>query len=223
MNCPDCESPTKVTRTAHVLGVTVRTIGCACGARFESLEKVVKRLHPDGRSSAYVHMGGYISPPVSTGEQGWLPVDANALGGLGGPIRSALVVPSRSDPDPNPSLLDPPNRGRALSNSASAAPTDFNAFWSLYPRHVAKAAALRSWIKINPGSDLIQLILTSIRWQREIFLARDSEKRPHPATWLNQRRWEDERPAPAVEQRPAPTIGYAHATNKPRITGDVTP
>jgi uncharacterized protein YdaU (DUF1376 family) len=70
----------------------------------------------------------------------------------------------------------------------------FDAFWSAYPRHVAKVQAQKAWNKISPDDGLLHKILTSI----EKYKTTDQWKKdngkfiPHAATWLNQRRWEDE-------------------------------
>ncbi len=74
----------------------------------------------------------------------------------------------------------------------------FAAFWAAFPRKENKAKARESWRRLNPDKDLQQVILVAIeryrhseQWQRGVV--------PHPSTWLNQRRWEDECPAPGGE------------------------
>ena len=76
--------------------------------------------------------------------------------------------------------------------------TDFESFWKVYPRKTAKAEALKSWNKINPDQQMIDLIcaglsnhLTCQSWQSD-----DGKYIPHPSTWLNQTRWNDS-PKPA--------------------------
>ncbi len=71
---------------------------------------------------------------------------------------------------------------------------DFLAFWAAYPRKAGKGAAWRSWLGLRPSSELAQRILEAVaahskseQWQRE-----SGRFIPHPATWLNQKRWEDE-------------------------------
>ena len=76
----------------------------------------------------------------------------------------------------------------------------FNTFWAAYPRHVGKAVALKSFEKINPDEELLAAMLTAINWQRYTRQWRENGGQyiPHPSTWLNQRRWEDEKPANAM-------------------------
>jgi len=82
------------------------------------------------------------------------------------------------------------------------APT-FDDFWSLYPRHVAKKAARIAWDRVTPANQMAAVI--AIASWRQIYMARDPDRIPHAATWLNGERWEDELPqsthashAPAV-------------------------
>ncbi|MDE2470662.1 MAG: hypothetical protein KGL35_18440 [Bradyrhizobium sp.] len=67
-------------------------------------------------------------------------------------------------------------------------------FWPAYPRKVAKASAAKAFAKINPDDALLTRMLAALavhvaseQWRRD-----DGRYIPHPATWLNQRRWEDE-------------------------------
>lgn len=70
----------------------------------------------------------------------------------------------------------------------------FVRFWEAYPRHEAKQNAWKSFLKLQPGEELLGVMISwlgaackSEQWQ-------DKTKIPHPATWLNQRRWEDDPP-----------------------------
>jgi len=70
----------------------------------------------------------------------------------------------------------------------------FKEFWRHYPRKVGKGAAEKAWDKIKPGKALLSLILSALdqqkaceQWKRE-----NGRYIPNPATWLNQKRWEDD-------------------------------
>jgi len=69
----------------------------------------------------------------------------------------------------------------------------FDKFWEVYPRKVAKEPALKAWNKLRPDEALLETMLLAIQkakntheWQKD-----EGQYIPHPATWLNQRRWED--------------------------------
>ena len=70
----------------------------------------------------------------------------------------------------------------------------FARFWSAYPRHEAKQTALRAFVKLNPDDGLLREMLAAIEKQKASSQWRENGGQyiPHPSTWLNQRRWEDE-------------------------------
>lgn len=70
----------------------------------------------------------------------------------------------------------------------------FSIFWASYPKKVGKGAAEKSWKKIKPTKDLLEKMLNAIetakqsmQWNKD-----NGQYIPNPATWLNQKRWEDE-------------------------------
>jgi uncharacterized protein YdaU (DUF1376 family) len=66
----------------------------------------------------------------------------------------------------------------------------FDIFWKQYPRKVAKPNALKSWLKIKPDDVVLKKMLDAINHQG--LAGREMQFVPHPATWLNAKRWEDE-------------------------------
>ena len=73
----------------------------------------------------------------------------------------------------------------------------FDRFWSVYPRHVAKPNARKAFDKLNPDDSLLEAMIQAIEQQKrsDQWTRDNGQFIPHPATWLNQRRWEDETPA----------------------------
>lgn len=85
-------------------------------------------------------------------------------------------------------------RSKAKGEIQKLQTTAFDEFWGAYPRKVGKQKAFEKWCIINPDDELKAKILAAVKehsksaqWQKDdgIFI-------PHPATWLYQRRWEDE-------------------------------
>ena len=72
----------------------------------------------------------------------------------------------------------------------------FDHFWYEYPKKVAKPDAVRAWGKLKPDEALSAEIYRGLtRWKNSDEWSRDGGRYiPHPATWLNGRRWEDEIP-----------------------------
>lgn len=67
----------------------------------------------------------------------------------------------------------------------------FEAFWAAYPRRVGKGAARAAWAKaIRKASP--EAIIAAIQAQVYAGCFRDLTFCPHPATWLNGERWDDE-------------------------------
>lgn len=71
---------------------------------------------------------------------------------------------------------------------------NFDSFWNAYPRKIGKAAAFKKWQSLKKNLPSIDRVLESIETQKQT----DQWKKdggqfiPHPATWLNQGRWDDE-------------------------------
>jgi hypothetical protein len=70
----------------------------------------------------------------------------------------------------------------------------FDEFWSAYPRKVGKPSALKAWKRIKPV-DHEPVAAGVSRWADYWQASRTRlEHIPHPATWLNDRRWENQPP-----------------------------
>jgi len=68
----------------------------------------------------------------------------------------------------------------------------FQRFWSAYPRKVSKSCCGKAWQRINPCPALTERILDALEAHKETKQWQDKQYIPHPSTWLNQKRWEDE-------------------------------
>jgi hypothetical protein len=76
----------------------------------------------------------------------------------------------------------------------------FDEFWSLWPWKEGKAKAASAWAKIKPDRALFRLITAGIESYRQSpRVTKPDAAIMLAATWLNQRRWEDEyRASPVV-------------------------
>lgn len=80
----------------------------------------------------------------------------------------------------------------------------FSRFWAIYPKKRSKQAALTAWKKLKPDEVFTQKIIAAVQkqkqwpeWQKD-----NGQYIPYPATWLNQRRWEDEGITPTQPEPP---------------------
>ena len=69
--------------------------------------------------------------------------------------------------------------------------TPFNTFWELYPRKTAKQPALKAWSRIRFEEGLFEKVVAAVVAQKDSKQWREGFI-PHAATWLNQKRWDDE-------------------------------
>lgn len=85
------------------------------------------------------------------------------------------------------------DKDKDIYKTSSSTDDRFEKFWEAYPRKVGKGNARTAWAKIRVTDELFNTILNAVeqqkqwdQWQRD-----NGQYIPHPATWLNQQRWED--------------------------------
>jgi len=108
-----------------------------------------------------------------------------------------LTPPTRENPE---SEKPAPERTKIPKKTHSFALEEFITFWQAYPRKVAKHNARRAWEKHQPNLDEVPPALERAKqgWN-------DPKYIPHPATWINGRRWEDE--VEEEQSEPSPLDG----------------
>lgn len=98
------------------------------------------------------------------------------------------------NPNPNPKV-------NLKTLKPTREPDGFAEFWSAYPKKVGKGAAEASWRKHRPP---LQTVLDAVKRQAESDQWRKDGGQfiPNPATWLNQKRWEDDAQLSKVVKEP---------------------
>ena len=88
----------------------------------------------------------------------------------------------------------PSEKREAEDENARADDASFDRFWDAYPRKTNRDKARRAFEKLHPDAALMDSIMAAIEAQkRSSQWTRDGgEYIPHPSTWLNGRRWEDQ-------------------------------
>jgi hypothetical protein len=112
------------------------------------------------------------------------------------PSDSGGYAPSPSpSPSPLPSPTPTPTKKKNTTRPASGVlHPGFDDFWAVYPRRdVSKSLAVTAWNKAMPPLDAV---LAALAWQTvgDQWTSEDGRFVPMATTYLNQRRWEGERP-----------------------------
>lgn len=92
------------------------------------------------------------------------------------------------------------NRTASATTAKDRIRERFAEFWATYPKKQGKGAAEKAFLKISPTASLHETMIAAIRAAVLSRQWREQNGRfiPNPATWLNQRRWEDTLPVETV-------------------------
>lgn len=98
--------------------------------------------------------------------------------------------------DSNITRLDISKKRYTTSRATVAHPKDtplFLAFWQAYPRRVGKGAARIAFDRATRSADPNEIVQAAIAYSKHCEeMGIEMKFRPHPATWLNGERWEDD-------------------------------
>ena len=109
-------------------------------------------------------------------------------------------IQSNPNPNPNPNPTREPREEKDIDHELR-----FDRFWDAYPRKESKPAARKAFEKVRPDGELLSKMIDSIeRWKRsQQWQENGGQFIPYPASWLNQRKWEDDPPVAHVKKMPA--------------------
>lgn len=139
--CQDCGTPMSLLETSHGGETTFRKMACECGSRFESEEKITRRLPPTAARTRRQPPAAAEAPPPT-------PAAADppfSSGGVGGGVSEGPIRPE-SDPNPKASQLSEP-RARARRNRDAEYTEDFERLWVGCDRRGHKEPAARAYIE----------------------------------------------------------------------------
>ncbi len=123
--------------------------------------------------------------------------------GAGCPILSAVPNQTRPNYSSSPTGAGDarPASLKSGKNPANTYSVEFERFWAAFPRKVGKGAAYARWKSRRPP---LEDVLKAIAIQRQCAQWQDITLIPHPDTWLNQKRWEDDPAAYHAQKAPPP-------------------
>jgi len=70
--------------------------------------------------------------------------------------------------------------------------SEFLRFYEAYPKHKNKKKAFEAWETIKKNGNFLEIVLKAIEQQKQSEQWQNEKYIPHPTTWLNGNRWEDE-------------------------------
>lgn len=159
----------------------------------QGLLRVENREGPKGNSSNlyYLTLGGVgrNSPDVGPESTG---VGPRPTGGVG----PESTRTSHSSEPINESVKEP-------KDLAESSAETFARFWSIYPSKKSKGTAEKVWAKLKPDQPLFERIIAAVLEQKltEAWTKDGGQFIPHPATWLNGKRWDDEVPTKSAPSK----------------------
>lgn len=99
---------------------------------------------------------------------------------------SPIPIPTKEEKTSSPATPDEDEEDPKM-----VYPPPFEAFWDAYPRKVGKKAALAAFKQARKIASLQTICEGAARYRDDPNLPA-VKFRPHPATWLNEGRWDDE-------------------------------
>ena len=102
--------------------------------------------------------------------------------------------PSKSEvPLPPNRMIETGNKTSNLNNTIGQQEKHlFEEFWKRYPRKTNKGFARKVFDKLKVDDDLLKKMIHAIEQQKRSEQWKNPQYIPHPSTWLNGERWEDE-------------------------------
>jgi hypothetical protein len=122
-----------------------------------------------------------------------------------------------SSQQPDPEIDDPGTEVQATGKKLTPAEARFERFWASYPNKTGKKAAFRVWERLKVSDAMTDTLIAAVEQQKTwpAWTKDFGSYIPHPTTWLNQGRWDDEPPTPARAATNSPVAaGNAEASRR---------
>ncbi len=176
-----------------------------CGVGKDSIRSALAELEKAGyltRAQIHAENGKFGGTEYTIRDHSAQPDDRE--------IRPLSGFPTTAEPttaDPTPENPTEPNKDitqQGLNNTPYSPPRGtagprykpewFDRFWAKYPRRTDRKKAVRAWDRLRPDKRLCAVMNRALDAQMASAQWQDPDHIPHPSTWLNGRRWEDEIP-----------------------------
>ena len=172
------------------------------GSSSEQVSRLLRELEDSGVFSRTEHGTIYSRRMIRDERKRTACSDAGKRGGGNPTFKGQTKGQAKGGSKQNP------NPSSSISASSSTSTTEhtpqppaggldaqslFLIFWECYPLKVKKPKALAAFLKLKPERALLDRMLEAIERQKQTMAWRKNNGQfiPHPATWLNNRQWED--------------------------------
>ncbi|MGI5977380.1 MAG: helix-turn-helix domain-containing protein [Candidatus Limivicinus sp.] len=163
------------------------------------------------QSGSYFHFEAAAVDDANTSVSGQSPAPEEPHTAAG--FNASTAVGSKSESYAAAASVKAPRASRAASEPIYRSDL-FDRFYNSYPRKVNRAAAVKAWDKIRPDDMLLQQMLEALQQQKKSSQWQNPQYIPYPASWLNERRWEDDLPADRGQQQSSPRLYYNFNKNE---------
>ena len=167
----------------------------------KQVRRIIKKLEAAGA----IYIGNYNQKGFDRTQWYALSDEVSSLYQTGSSIlpNGQMDVPKRANASDQMGRPIPDSKPYSKPDSINTpiVPTDlFVEFWKAYPKKVAKHTAQKAFEKLRPTRKLLDCMLEALAAQKQSpgWVKDGGQYIPNPATWLNQRRWEDE-----TEEKPS--------------------
>jgi hypothetical protein len=170
--------------------IRVYTVGSTQYVDFPSWRDHQRISHPmRSKLPSFEDSGTFRNVPESSGGLQNVPEDSGAFRNV--PERSTTIGSDLSGTDLKKLSIAALTGGGQTGQTETSPNGDFEAFYRRYPRRVGRLAALRAWTSALKRASAAE-IMAGLERQLPELSRRESKYIPHPSTWLNQGRWQDE-------------------------------
>ena len=149
----------------------------------------------DLEASLHLYSSEYGCAQTYTDENGCIQTRAYVpYSGSGSNSGTSTGSAAGGGSDAAPSEKKPKNQRSRQSSKDSPL---FAKFWQAYPKKVNKGTAIAAFDKLAPDDALLTRMIDALAWQSKLpdWVKDSGQFIPHPSTWLNNRRWEDDPPS----------------------------
>lgn len=164
---------------ATEMGISERTVRSAL-AELEELGVIERvRRHSGSRGKATRLPDGYVLLP--NGKQ------PEEVAGCNGKQPATMDEATGNQAHATPYIEEEPVEEEPVLRASA-----FDTFWSIYPRRAGKKEAEKAFVKALKAGTSAEDVLAGARRFRDDPNLPEQRFIPHPSTWLNQGRWEDD-------------------------------